>query len=117
MSDEHEYAMAALDSIFKQAKAQFGDAVKAQWFYAAESCPGCGGEVDAMKHEGKDALSLNAYIYRERGVLIGYMLCGKCAGKIMSDAKKNPYKETELHARIGENLVWAYKKYLRTLDA
>ena len=115
MSDE--YAKASLEAMFRQAQAQFGDAVKAHWFYSGETCPCCGEEVDAFRFKGKDALSLNAFIYRERGVLIGYILCGTCASKILNDAKKNPYKETALHASIEKNLVAAYKGYLRSLDA
>lgn len=103
--------------MFQQAQAQFGDAVKSHWFNRSEICPGCGDEVDAMKFKGKDALSLNAFIYRERGVLIGYLLCGRCAGKIMGDAQKNPYKETALHSKIEKNLTEAYKQYIRRLDA
>ncbi len=112
-----EYANNLLTQMFQQAQAQFGDAVKSHWFNSSENCPGCGGEVDALKFKGQDALSLNAFIYRERGVLIGYFLCGRCAGKIMGGAKKNPYKETALHSKIEKNLIEAYKQYLRTLDA
>ena len=112
-----EYFEDLLATMFQQAQAQFGDAVKAHWFHRSEICPACGNEVDAMKFKGKDTLSLNAFIYRERGVLIGYLLCGRCAGKIMSDAKKNPHKETALHAEIEKNLVEAYKQYIRTLNA
>ena len=115
MSDE--YANNALEQMFQQAQAQFGKAVKSHWFNSDDACPGCGGEIDAMEFDGKDALSLNAFIYRERGVLIGYFLCGDCAGKIMQGAKKNPYKETALHATIEKNLIESYKRYLRTLDA
>jgi hypothetical protein len=106
-----------LAQMFQQAQAQFGNAVKSHWFNDSEICPGCGKEVDALKFRGKDALSLNAFIYRERGVLIGYLLCGHCAGKIMKDAKRNPYKETVLHSTIEKNLTKAYKQYIRTLDA
>jgi hypothetical protein len=112
-----EYAHNLLAQMFQQAQAQFGDAVKSHWFNSSDFCPGCGMEVDAMKYKGKDALSLNAFIYRERGVLIGYLLCGRCAGKIMRDAEKNPYKETALHAKIEKNLIEAYKRYIRSLDA
>lgn len=112
-----EYAKNALAQMFQQAQSQFGDAVKSHWFNSGDACPGCGGEIDALKFKGEDALSLNAFIYRERGVLIGYLLCGDCAGKIMRAAKKNPYKQIALHATIEKNLVEAYKQYLRTLDA
>ena len=112
-----DYAENVLAQMFQQAHAQFGDAVKSHWFHGSEICPGCEIEVDAMKFKGKEALSLNAFIYRERSVLIGYLLCGRCASKIMRDAEKNPYKETPLHAKIEKNLIEAYKRYVRTLDA
>ena len=112
-----DYLNNALTQMFQQAQTQFGDAVKAHWFHGSESCPGCGREVDAMTYKGENALSLNAFIYRERGVLIGYLLCGHCAGKIVKDAEKNPYQQTALHAKIEENLIEAYKQYIRTLDA
>ena len=112
-----DYLNNALAQMFQQAQAQFGDAVKAHWFHGSEICPGCGREVDAMTYKGENALSLNAFIYREQGVLIGYLLCGRCAGKIMRDAEKNPYQQTALHSKIEENLTEAYKQYLRTLDA
>ena len=114
---DEAYFDSLLKQFYQQAKAQFGNAVKSYWFDTGESCPGCGGEIDAMDYEGKEALSLNAFIYRERGVLIGYVLCGKCAGKIMWGAKLRPRKETELHATIEQNLIDNYKKYLRSLDA
>lgn len=112
-----EYFNNLLSTMFQKAKTQFGDAVKSHWFYRSEICPGCGEEVNAMKFKGRDALSLNAFINRERGVLIGYLLCGHCAGNIMSSAKKNPYKETALHAEIEHNLTKAYKQYISSLDA
>ena len=111
------YLNSALAQMLQQAQAQFGDAVKAHWFYESETCPSCGREIDTMTYKGENALSLNAFIYHERGVLIGYLLCGRCAGKIMTDAKKNPYQQTALHTKIEENLTEAYKQYIRTLDA
>jgi hypothetical protein len=114
---DEAYFDGLLKQFYQQAKAQFGNAIKSYWFNSGERCPGCGGEIDAMDYKGKEALSLNAFIYRERGILIGYLLCGNCAQKIMQGAKLNPYKETELHATIERNLVGNYKKYLRSLDA
>ena len=112
-----KYIDDVLKQFYQQARAQFGDAIKAYWFNQEDACPGCGGEVDALKFKGKDTLSLNAFIYRERGVLIGYFLCGNCAEKIMQGAKKNPYKQTKLHEEIEKNLVASYQRYLRSLDA
>lgn len=112
-----DYLNNALAQMLQQAQAQFGDAIKAHWFHGSEICPGCGMKVDTMTLKGEDALSLNAFIYRERGVLIGYLLCGNCAGKIMKASKKNPYRQIELHSTIEKNLTEAYKQYIRTLDA
>lgn len=107
-----------LNLMFTQAKAQFGDAVKAFWFYDGDLCPGClERPIGAIKFRGKDALSLNAFIYRPRGVLIGYFLCDVCANYIFKEAQKNPYKQTPLHTDIERNLAEAYQRHLALLDA
>ena len=107
-----------LDILFRQAKAQFGDAIKSFWFYDGDFCPGClARPIDKIKFKGKDALAINAFIYRPRGVLIGYLLCETCANFIFKEAEKNPYKQTPLHADIEQNLTAAYHKYLASLDA
>ena len=112
-----EYANDLLAKMFRQAKAQFGNAIKSYWFNDSDACPGCGREIDALKIEGQEALSLNAFIYRERGVLIGYFLCSRCAEKIFQDAKQSPFLQTSLHTAIETNLIKAYQKYLCSLDA
>ena len=57
--------------MFKQARAQFGNAVKSFWFYEGELCPACSQHpIGVAKFEGKDALHINGFMYRERGVLI-----------------------------------------------
>ncbi|MCI0555313.1 MAG: hypothetical protein L0287_30570 [Anaerolineae bacterium] len=107
-----------LSAMFKQAKAQFGNAIKSFWFYDGDLCPGClARPIGAVKFKGKDALAINAFIYRPRGVLIGYFLCGTCAKFIFKEAEKNPYKQTPLHADIEQNLTAAYHKHLASLDA
>ena len=64
-----------LDKFFAQARAQFGDAVKAFWFYEGDFCPGCMARpIGVTKLKGENALSLNGFIYRPRGVLIGRVL-------------------------------------------
>ncbi len=104
-------------TIFAQAKAHFGPAVKSSWFYDGV-CPGCAQPTDgAMKFKGDDALSLNAYIYRERGVLIGYLLCNNCAKYIHTSAQKNPYRQTPLHTRIEQFLNAAYLNHIRKQDS
>jgi hypothetical protein len=92
-----------LEMLFRQAQTQFGSAIKARWLYDADGCPGCGREIDATKIKGKDALSLNAFIYREHGVLIAYLLCGKCGKKVIR-AKF----QTDLHREIENNLKQRY---------
>ena len=107
-----------LGKLFTQAKAQFGNAVKSFWFHDGGLCPACMARpIGAIKFKGRDALAINAFVYRERGVLIGYFLCETCAKFIFKEAQKNPYKQTPLHADIERNLITAYHKHLASLDA
>jgi hypothetical protein len=107
-----------LGTLFRQAKAQFGDAIQSFWFYDGDFCPGClVRPIDKIKFQGQDALAINAFIYRPRGVLIGYLLCETCAHFVFKEAEKNPYKQTPLHAEIEQNLTAAYHKHLASLDA
>jgi len=108
-----------LELMFAQGKAQFGDAMKSFWFYDGDFCPGClARAVDKMKIKGKDALSVNGFIYRPRGVLIGYLLCEVCASHIFAEVEKNPgIKSTPLHVEIERNLADAYLRYMASLDA
>ena len=107
-----------LGKLFAQAKAQFGSAVKSFWFYDGDLCPACAERpIGVVKFKGKDALAINAFIYRERGVLIGYLLCEACAKYIFKEAQKNPYRQTPKHADIERNLITAYHKHLASLDA
>jgi len=118
LDDGKSIADEILNAMFKQAKAQFGNAVKSFWFYEGELCPGCSRHpIGVVKFEGKDALPINGFMYRERGVLIGYSLCETCAKYIFKEAEKNPYKQTPLHADIEQNLITAYQKYLMSLNA
>src|SRR6476469_5400782 len=93
-----------LDELFRQAQSQFGSAIKSRWFYDRDGCPGCGREIDAVKFKKKKALSLNAFIYRDHGVLIAYLLCGKCAQHIFKEAETNTFGPTDLHSEIEKNL-------------
>jgi hypothetical protein len=110
--DIDESLNAMLAQMFAQAQMQFGRAIKAYRFHDEETCPGCGRKVDYMKVKGKNALSLNAFIYREQGVLIGYLLCGRCARQVFRDNKRNPGQETSLHAAIEQKLIKAYHRSL-----
>ncbi len=118
MNDTKTSADKLLNTLFRQAKAQFGDAVKSFWFYNGDLCPGClEHPIGMVKFQGRDALAINAFIYRPRGVLIGYFLCETCANFIFKESQKNPYKQTPLHADIERNLTAAYHNHLASLDA
>jgi hypothetical protein len=116
--DANASASEVLNRIFTLAKAQFGDAVKSFWFYDDDLCPGCMARpIGVIKMKGENALAINAFIYRPRGVLIGYFLGQTCATYIFDEAQKNPYKQTPLHTDIEQNLVASYHKHLASLDA
>ena len=101
------------EGIIDMMKAQFGNAVKAYWFYDGDFCPCClSRPIDEMMFEGKKALSINAFMYREKGVLIAYLLCGKCAETLMAQSPKEP---TPMHKTIEENLISGYLSYLNSL--
>ncbi|MGZ9224300.1 MAG: hypothetical protein ACXW4M_01965 [Anaerolineales bacterium] len=107
-----------LGKLFAQAKAQFGNTIKSFWFYDSDLCPACTERpIGVVKFKGKDALAINAFVYRERGVLIGYFLCEICAKYIFKEAQKNPYRQTPIHTDIERNLITAYHKHLASLDA
>jgi len=101
-----------LDALYQQAKIQYGSAVKGRWLYNGDGCPGCGKEITATKWKKKKAMSLNAFIYREHGVLIGYMLCGTCANHIFAESKTNPHGHLLIHDEIEKNLKSAFVKHL-----
>lgn len=60
-----------------------------------------------MKYEGKNAISLNTFIFREHGVLIGYLLCGKCAKQLFKK-DEDPLKHLPLHDAIEKTLKASY---------
>jgi len=101
-----------LDQMFWQYKMQLGEALKSRWFYDGDGCPGCGRAIKGMKWKGKDALSVNTFIYRDHGVLIAYLLCGKCAKAIFKAAEKDPNAPTEIHTEIEKNLKQGFIKKL-----
>lgn len=103
--------------MFAQLHAQVGDALKGYWFYESERCPGCGRKAGPMRYQGQDALSINAYIYRRRGILIGYLLCGRCANEVHQSAKKRPGVQIARHDHIEDTLNDAYEAHLRRMDA
>jgi len=107
-----------LEKLYAQAKTQFGDAIQSSWFYSGDQCPACSQRsIGTIKYNEKNALSLNAFIYRERGVLIGYLLCETCARRIFQDSQKNPYRQTPVHDAIERNLKSAYLSFVTNTDA
>ncbi len=96
-----------MDQLYLQAKIRFGSVMKGATFHDRDECPGCGGKITAGKHKGKETLSLNTFIFREHGVLIGYLLCGKCGKKVIKATSDTP-----LHAEIEKNLKKAYLSHL-----
>ena len=108
---DHEFEH-LLDQLFRQAKIQLGTAVTGQWLHDGDDCPGCGKEITAMRYKKKEALSLNAFIFREHGVLIAYMLCGRCANHILRESKNRPYGNLPIHDEIERNLKDAFVKHL-----
>lgn len=112
---------AAVDDIMKmmyeQGKVQFGSAVKSFWFYGADLCPACQqNSAGVVNFKGREGLAINGFMYRERGVLIGYFLCEMCALFIHEHAQKHPYQETPLHTKIETNLKEAHQRYLASLN-
>lgn len=103
-----------LDMLYRQSKVQFGDAVRSRWFYDGDDCPGCRKAISTMKYKQRQALSVNAFMDRDHGVLIAYLLCGKCAHFIVRDAGRNPgsTKNTALHDKIENTLKAAYVRLL-----
>ncbi len=111
-----DYVENALITMFLQAQKQFGNAIKSYWFNDGDACPCCRRpKIDAVKLKGGEGLSLNAFIYRPRGVLIGYFLCGRCATRIHRDAKQHPGQQTALHTAIEHNLSTAYKSHMNSM--
>lgn len=100
-----------LDALFRQAQIQLGTAVRGRWMHDGDDCPGCGKEITATRYMKKDALSLNAYIYREHNVLIAYMLCGKCATHIITQSEIAPFRKLPIHDTIEKNLKAAFLRH------
>ena len=115
--DGSAYADAAMAQMLKLARKQFGAAIKGFWFYDRESCPGCGFPIDVLRYKGEDTISLNTFIYRPRGMLIGYFLCSLCAQQIFQAAERTPGVQIPLHDVIERNLIAAYQRYLASRDA
>lgn len=111
----NDTAESYFDNFIGLMKAQFGDAIESVWFYDGDLCPCClTRQIDAMDYHGERALSVNGFMYREYGVLIGYFLCPKCAEWIMAESKNGP---TPLHKIIETNLSSAYRRHMSSSRA
>ena len=115
MSNKETYVANVLEMM----KAHFGNAVKSYWVYDDDLCPGClTHPIDVMIYEGQRAVSINGFMYRAKGVLIGYPLCELCAKEVLANAKNDPKNDkTSRHQFIEKNLIAAYHRYLDSLDA
>lgn len=101
---------AAMGKIISHFQAQYGEAVKAYWFYAEDTCPCCAKrEIGLLKVKHEYAVSLNAFLYNEMSVLIGYSLCRICVMDLFKASKK---RQAIMHQRIEKHLVEAYHRYL-----
>lgn len=99
----------ALGALFNRLGGWPGQPIRSQWFCDSEECPGCGKRpVGPFKHQGREAVSANAFFYREEGVLIGYQLCGQCASTVMKAARSRSHDTTPLHRTIEAHLISAY---------
>ena len=93
----------------------FGNAVKGVWVYAEDICPGCHvNDISEFYVKGQRAVSINAFMYRAKGVMIAYLLCGDCAKQVTANTS---LKETPLHAEIEATLIQAYERYMASMDA
>lgn len=116
--DAKTYADAIMARTLALARKQFGNAIKGFWFYDGDACPGCGFPIDTFQYQGQDGLSINTFIYRPTGMLIGYLLCSLCARQIFEAVERNPgIQTTPLHDVIERNLITAYRRYLASRDA
>ncbi len=100
----------AIEQMLSLCKAQYGESIKAYWFYKEDLCPGCAKrQVEIFKYKHEDAFSLNTFMYNELGVLIGYTLCGICVADLHKTSKK---RQAIMHDRIEKHLIEAYRKHL-----
>ena len=101
-----------IDEFFLKAKSIYGNAFETFWFYESDICPCCTKRRIDPLNMGKDlAMSLNAFMYRDLQVLIGYLLCSKCVSNLFGNEKL----QKKLYQKIEQNLKQAYHKHLETL--
>ena len=108
--DIQEQLAATMEKILSICQAQYGKSIKTYWFYDDDLCPCCAKRrTETFKYKHKEALSLNAFMYHELGVLIGYALCGICAADLLKSSKKH---QALMHESIERHLIEAYHKHM-----
>ncbi|MHB9023310.1 MAG: hypothetical protein ACYC7E_03935 [Armatimonadota bacterium] len=115
-SDQPATKEDTFENILAMMEAQWGHLVKSFWVYDGDLCPCCSTiPIDYIEDKGNKSVSLNFFMYRDRGALIAYILCGECVKPIMA----NPYsaQSTKMHKVIEENLKGAYHRHLASFDA
>jgi len=110
--DQEENFKEVINEFFSAAKAQYGDAVEKFWFYEIDTCPCCSKrKIDHVSMGKELAMSLNAFMYRDMSVLIGYLLCSHCITDLLGASKQQKI----MYNRIEQNLKNAYHNYLKSL--
>ncbi len=104
-----------VDEIIEMFKAQFGNSVQGYWVYSEDLCPGCQvNDIGDFYIKGQRQVSINGYMYRARGILIAYLLCGDCAKQVIANSTQ---KNLPVHETIEKTLAKAYERYLRSMNA
>ena len=105
-----EQLSAAMEKMLSLCQAQYGKSIKTYWFYEDDLCPCCAKrKIDVFKYKDQDALSLNAFMCHELGVLMGYALCGICVADLRNTSKK---RQALMHEHIEQHLIEAYHKHM-----
>ena len=106
-----KYIATQFDKMVALYRRQYGHLFTTTWWYESEWCPCCGRRPVGLwaNPEGQTALSLNGWIYRERQVLIGYLLCRRCVEDL---TRASPAQEITMHRQIEGRLRAAYQQAL-----
>jgi hypothetical protein len=90
-------------------KTRYGHLFTTSWMYRDAWCPCCGKRrVAIWETDGQYMASLNGFIYNERQVLIGYLLCQACALALIETSEQ---RKIVMHQRIERCLIAAYQRY------
>lgn len=108
-SEVREYIAAQFDKMVALYRQQYGHLFTATWWYESEWCPCCQRQRVGVwtDRSGQPNLSLNGFMYTERRVLIGYLLCRSCVEALV---RAGPQRYAELHRQIEACLIGAYEQ-------